>query len=80
MMTVQSSAFSIWVTAKLGRAAASRRYIVRRNGRDLVLVLSEKIDRDYRPRFRIKEDENTEGLERRNAAAERDRERRFGGR
>ena len=76
VMTVQSGAFSVFVTATLGSVSRTRHYVLRRGAQGPVLVLSEKIDQDFRPRFRIKEEPGTEGLERRKAAADRKRERR----
>jgi type II secretory pathway component PulK len=75
-VAVDSHVFSIWVTATLGRASRTRHWIVRRDAGDLTLVLSERIDQDFRPRYRIREDETAEGVERRKQAAERNRERR----
>lgn len=76
VMTVQSGAFSVFVTATLANVSRTRHYVLRRGPQGLVLVLSEKIDQDFRPRFRIKEETGAEGVERRKAAAERKRERR----
>jgi type II secretory pathway component PulK len=78
MLTVNSGTFSIWVTATLGRVTRTRHYVVRRNQNGLTLVLSEKIDRDFRPRYRIPENEDAEGVARRKLNSERDRERREG--
>jgi hypothetical protein len=52
MMTVTSDVFSVWVTAKLGNMARMRHWIVRREGTRIIILLSEAIDPDYRPRFR----------------------------
>jgi type II secretory pathway component PulK len=75
VMTVNSNTFSIYVTAAIGDIARTRRYVVRRGAAGMILVLSEKIDQDFRPRYRIKEEPGAEGSERRKAAAERKRER-----
>jgi type II secretory pathway component PulK len=75
-IAVDSHCFSIWATATLGRVSRTRHWIVRREAGNLLLVLSERIDQDFRPRYRIKEEEGAEGVERRKQAAERTKERR----
>ncbi len=52
LMTVNSKSFSIWVTAQIGNIRRVRHWIVRREGARIVLVLSEGIDPDIRPRYR----------------------------
>lgn len=75
-VTVESRVFSIWITGTIGRVSRTRHWIVRRDENGMTLVLSERIDQDFRPRYRIKEEDGAEGVERRRQAAERTRERR----
>jgi type II secretory pathway component PulK len=60
MMTVTSKTFSIWITAELGNLSRTRHWIVRRDGSRIVVLLSESIDPDYRPRFRKRTPEEEE--------------------
>jgi type II secretory pathway component PulK len=52
MMEVKSRTFSVWITAELGNLVRMRHWVVRREGARIVMLLSEAIDPDYRPRFR----------------------------
>jgi type II secretory pathway component PulK len=63
-MTVSSRTFSIWVTAELGNMVRMRHWVVRREDGRIVVMLSEAIDPDYRPRFRKRtaEEESEAGL------------------
>jgi type II secretory pathway component PulK len=64
MMTVSSKTFSVWVTASTGSLSRIRHWVVRREGARIVVLLSEAIDGDYRPRFRklTREEEDAEGF------------------
>ena len=64
LMTVRSSTFSIWVEVRLGRDGPRRvrRYVVRRDGMKLRLILSEAVTYNW---FREPTEEEEEGLERR---------------
>jgi type II secretory pathway component PulK len=52
MMTVNSRTFSVWATAEMGPIVRQRHWVVRREGGRIIMMLSEAIDPDYRPRFR----------------------------
>jgi type II secretory pathway component PulK len=63
LMEVKSSVFSVWITARLGNLVRMRHWVVRREGPRIMVLLSEAIDPDYRPRFRERrpEDERRDG-------------------
>jgi type II secretory pathway component PulK len=51
-MTVNSRTFSVWVTAELGAMSRTRHWVLRRENGRIIMMLSEAIDQDFRPRFR----------------------------
>lgn len=52
MMTVGSKTFSVWITATAGSLSRMRHWVLRREESRIVVLMSEAIDPDYRPRFR----------------------------
>lgn len=65
---VKSTVFSVWVTAEAKSISRTRHWILRRQSGRFVMLLSEAIDNDYRPRWHVKTDEEVE-QERRDQAA-----------
>jgi type II secretory pathway component PulK len=61
LMTIRSDTFSIWITAKLGNLVRMRHWIVRRENGRILILLSEAIDPDYRPRFRERDPDEEDG-------------------
>jgi hypothetical protein len=52
LMSVSSKTFSVWCTAELGALSRTRHWVVRRESGRILVLLSEAIDQDFRPRFR----------------------------
>jgi Type II secretion system (T2SS), protein K len=61
LMSVESRTFSVWATAELGSMSRTRHWVLRRESGRILVLLSEAVDQDFRPRFRKTRPDEEEG-------------------